>query len=220
MNYYQELKKYLNNNLFTSYSLEIDFPKIYNFNANQKAFRDILTKITKIYDKNKFIKQNEHQFEDEFISKVLEILGYVAKEKFPNVEFIKAGAQNLPLESQSLDILSISYGIRNVVERQKALSEFARVLQKDGILVVLEFTKREKGGFIAACRDFYLKNILPSIGGIISKNKSAYEYLPNSIEGFLSKKEFILELKNAGFEMLDYKSFSFGVSSMFIAKKL
>ncbi|EAI3318703.1 hypothetical protein OOV23_001443, partial [Campylobacter jejuni] len=76
MNYYQELKKYLNNNLFTSYSLEIDFPKIYNFNANQKAFRDILTKITKIYDKNKFIKQNEHQFEDEFISKVLEILGW------------------------------------------------------------------------------------------------------------------------------------------------
>ncbi|WP_148563339.1 hypothetical protein, partial [Campylobacter jejuni] len=76
MNYYQKLKKYLNNNLFTSYSLEIDFPKIYNFNANQKAFRDILTKITKIYDKNKFIKQNEHQFEDEFISKVLEILGW------------------------------------------------------------------------------------------------------------------------------------------------
>ncbi|EAJ8746103.1 MULTISPECIES: bifunctional demethylmenaquinone methyltransferase/2-methoxy-6-polyprenyl-1,4-benzoquinol methylase UbiE [Campylobacter] len=144
----------------------------------------------------------------------------IAKEKFPNVEFIEAGAQNLPLESQSLDILSISYGIRNVVERQKALSEFARVLQKDGILVVLEFTKREKGGFIAACRDFYLKNILPSIGGIISKNKSAYEYLPNSIEGFLSKEEFILELKNAGFEILDYKSFSFGVSSMFIAKKL
>ncbi|KQI44442.1 hypothetical protein Y869_09505 [Campylobacter jejuni CVM 41921] len=71
MNYYQELKKYLNNNLFTSYSLEIDFPKIYNFNANQKAFRDILTKITKIYDKNKFIKQNEHQFEDEFISCLL-----------------------------------------------------------------------------------------------------------------------------------------------------
>ncbi len=54
----------------------------------------------------------------------------VAKEKFPNVEFIEAGAQNLPLESQSLDILSISYGIRNVIERQKALSEFARVLQK------------------------------------------------------------------------------------------
>lgn len=47
MNYYQELKKYLNNNLFTSYSLEIDFPNIYNFNVNQKAFKDILNKITK-----------------------------------------------------------------------------------------------------------------------------------------------------------------------------
>ena len=144
----------------------------------------------------------------------------VAKEKFPNVEFIEAGAQNLPLESQSLDILSISYGIRNVVERQKALSEFARVLQKDGILIVLEFTKREKGGFIAACRDFYLKNILPSIGGIISKNKSAYEYLPNSIEGFLSKDEFISEFEKAGFKLLEFKSLSFGISSMFILQKI
>lgn len=144
----------------------------------------------------------------------------VAKEKFPNVEFIEADAKNLPLESQSIDIVSISYGIRNVVERQKALNEFARVLKKDGILVVLEFIKREKGGIIAAFRDFYLKNILPSIGGIISKNKSAYKYLPNSIEDFLNKDEFILELENAGFKILDYESFSFGVSSMFVAKKL
>ncbi|EMC2185313.1 class I SAM-dependent methyltransferase, partial [Campylobacter jejuni] len=48
----------------------------------------------------------------------------------------------------------------------------------------------------------------------------AYEYLPNSIEGFLSKEEFIAELKQVGFEMLEFKSFSFGVSSMFIAKKV
>ncbi|MBM0636774.1 bifunctional demethylmenaquinone methyltransferase/2-methoxy-6-polyprenyl-1,4-benzoquinol methylase UbiE [Campylobacter sp. VicNov18] len=143
----------------------------------------------------------------------------IAKEKFPNVEFIEAQAQNLPLESKSVDIISISYGIRNVVQRQKALEEFARVLKKEGILVVLEFIKREKTGFITAFRDFYLKNILPSIGAMISKNKSAYEYLPNSIEGFLSKDEFVLELKNAGFKIFDFKSFSFGVSSMFIAKK-
>lgn len=144
----------------------------------------------------------------------------IAKQKFPNIKLIEAGAQDLPLENESADILSISYGIRNVVERQKALSEFGRVLKKGGIFVVLEFTKREKDGFIAACRDFYLKNILPKVGGFISKNYSAYEYLPNSIDGFLSKEEFIDELKQAGFEILEFKSFSFGVSSMFIVKKL
>ncbi|MBS4240278.1 bifunctional demethylmenaquinone methyltransferase/2-methoxy-6-polyprenyl-1,4-benzoquinol methylase UbiE [Campylobacter vulpis] len=142
-----------------------------------------------------------------------------AKRKFKSVEFIEAGAQDLPLESESVDILSISYGIRNVVERQRALGEFARVLKKGGILLVLEFTKREQGGFVAFFRDFYLKNILPSLGGFISKNKEAYAYLPNSIEEFLSKEEFMLELESVGFKNVDFKSFSFGVSSMFIVRK-
>lgn len=142
-----------------------------------------------------------------------------AKRKFKNIEFIEAGAQDLPLESESVDILSISYGIRNVVERQRALGEFARVLKRGGILLVLEFTKRERDGVVAFFRDFYLKNILPSLGGFISKNKEAYAYLPNSIEGFLSKEEFMLELESVGFKNVDFKSFSFGVSSMFIARK-
>ncbi|MCH5336300.1 MAG: bifunctional demethylmenaquinone methyltransferase/2-methoxy-6-polyprenyl-1,4-benzoquinol methylase UbiE [Campylobacter sp.] len=144
----------------------------------------------------------------------------VAKQRFEGLEFIEAKAQNLPLENESADIMSISYGIRNVMERKEALNEFARVLKKDGIFLVLEFTKRKKGGFIATCRDFYLKNILPSLGGMISKNKDAYKYLPDSIEDFLSEEEFIEELENAGFKMLEFQNFSFGVSSMFIAKKV
>lgn len=142
----------------------------------------------------------------------------VAKKKILNASFIQAKAQELPLENQSVDIISISYGIRNVVDRKEAIKEFSRVLKKDGILLVLEFTKREQGGFIATCRDFYLKNILPKIGGFISKNYSAYEYLPNSIDDFLSKEDFINELSE-DFQMLEYKSFSFGVCSMFIARK-
>ncbi|WP_291949866.1 bifunctional demethylmenaquinone methyltransferase/2-methoxy-6-polyprenyl-1,4-benzoquinol methylase UbiE [Campylobacter sp.] len=141
----------------------------------------------------------------------------VARKKI-NAEFIQAKAQELPLESQSADIISISYGIRNVVDRKEAIKEFSRVLKKDGILLVLEFTKREQGGFIANCRDFYLKNILPKVGGFISKNYSAYEYLPNSIENFLSKEDFIDELSEY-FQMLEYKSFSCGICSEFIARK-
>lgn len=142
----------------------------------------------------------------------------IAKQKYQSVDFTHAKAQNLPYEDNSMDIISISYGIRNVVEVDKALDEFARVLKPNGVLLVLEFTKRQKGGFVASVRDFYLKHILPSVGGLISKNYKAYKYLPNSIDDFFTKEEFENMLKNSGFIMQKYTSFSFGVCSMFVAK--
>ena len=87
-------------------------------------------------------------------------------------------------------------------------------------MVVLEFTKRQKDGLIAKIRDFYLQKILPTIGGIISKNKEAYEYLPKSIDGFLDSNEFCAEIKNSGFEIVMVRGFSMNISTMFIAKKV
>ena len=118
------------------------------------------------------------------------------------------------------DIISISYGIRNVKERSATLLEFNRILKPGGYLLVLEFTKREKKGFISALRDFYLSKILPKIGGAISKQKEAYEYLPSSIENFLDTDSFKTELKEAGFQVEIAQSFSFGISTMFVAKKV
>ncbi len=143
----------------------------------------------------------------------------IARRKIANVEFIEAQAQNLPINDESTDIISISYGIRNVVQRQKAFEEFFRVLKNGGFLLILEFTKREKGGILAWCRDFYLEKLLPKLGKLISKNAKAYEYLPNSIEDFLSKDELIKELEQVGFKLVCYKNFSFGISSAFIVKK-
>ncbi|TQR60863.1 bifunctional demethylmenaquinone methyltransferase/2-methoxy-6-polyprenyl-1,4-benzoquinol methylase UbiE [Campylobacter troglodytis] len=143
----------------------------------------------------------------------------LAKQKFPQCEFIKAEAANLPIDNETADIISISYGLRNVIERQKALSEFFRVLKKGGFLLILEFTKREKGGLLKWCRDFYLSRILPKIGKFISKNQVAYEYLPSSIEGFLSKEELARELEEAGFFVVELKSFSLDISTAFIATK-
>lgn len=144
----------------------------------------------------------------------------VAKQKFPNFKFIESYANNTTLKSSSFEILSISYGIRNVVARKEALKEFNRVLKINGYVVVLEFTKRNKKGFITALRDFYLCKILPFIGGLISKNKEAYEYLPNSIEGFLDAKSFCDELHEAGFEIEVCRGFSMDISTLFIAKKV
>ena len=143
-----------------------------------------------------------------------------AKVKFPNFKFIEAYADNTTLASGEAQILSISYGIRNVVERKAALREFNRVLALNGYVVVLEFTKRQKKGLITSLRDFYLSKILPKIGGFISKNKEAYEYLPSSIENFLDAKSFCDELAEAGFEIDLYKGFSMDISTLFIAKKV
>ena len=143
----------------------------------------------------------------------------VAREKYPKFNYHISKATEIPLEDSSGDILSITYGIRNVVERKKALDEFNRVLKKDGLVVILEFMKNENPSTLGKIRDFYMNKILPKVGGFISKNLEAYEYLPNSIEDFSTVENMKKELEEAGFEMLYTKSFSMDISTLLIARK-
>ena len=143
----------------------------------------------------------------------------VAKKKYPKFNYHISKATQIPLEDASADFLSITYGIRNVVERKEALDEFNRVLKKDGLVVILEFMKNENPSFLGKIRDFYMNKILPKVGGFISKNLEAYEYLPNSIEDFSTVENMQEELQNAGFEMLYTKSFSMDISTLLIARK-
>jgi demethylmenaquinone methyltransferase/2-methoxy-6-polyprenyl-1,4-benzoquinol methylase len=83
----------------------------------------------------------------------------------------------------------------------------------------LEFTKSEANGIIPKIRDFYMKKMLPFVGGLISKNREAYKYLPDSIDNFITSKQMITELENSGFKILENRNFSLGISSLFIAKK-
>lgn len=144
----------------------------------------------------------------------------VGREKFPEFDFTISKATEIPLEADSADMLSISYGIRNVVEREAALREFNRVLKPGGMVVILEFMKNEQPSLLGKVRDTYMTKILPKIGGYISKNKEAYEYLPNSIEGFLTVEGMRSELEAAGFEPLFIQSFSMDISTLMIAKKM
>lgn len=144
----------------------------------------------------------------------------VAKKKLPEVEFIESGAAQMPLDSSSADIISISYGIRNVVQRQEAFDEFSRVLKKDGLVVILEFTKNKKESILDHITDFYMNKILPKLGGFISRNKEAYTYLPNSIDEFLTSENLCKELKQAGLEPIYVKGFSMNISTLFIARKI
>lgn len=144
----------------------------------------------------------------------------VAKKKLPDVEFIEAGAAQMPLDSEHADIISISYGIRNVVQRQEAFDEFSRVLKKGGLVVISEFTKKEKVSLLDHLTDFYLNKVLPTLGGLISKNKEAYTYLPNSIDEFLTTENLCKELKQAGLEPIFTKDFSMKISTLIIARKI
>ncbi len=143
----------------------------------------------------------------------------VGREKFPQMKFHIAPATELPKSDSTADIISISYGIRNVVERQAGLSEFNRVLKPGGLVVILEFMKNENPSMLGKVRDWYMNNVLPRIGGLISNNYEAYRYLPDSIEGFLTVAKMKAELEEAGFEMLYTKSFSMDISTLMIARK-
>jgi len=159
--------------------------------------------------------------------KIKEIIGVdpsvgmvgVAREKYPDFNYYISKATEIPLEDATADILSITYGIRNVVEREDALKEFNRILKKDGLVVILEFMKNENPSFLGKVMNFYTNKILPKVGGFISKNIEAYEYLPNSIEDFSTVENMQNELESAGFEMLYTKSFSMDISTLLIARK-
>jgi len=144
----------------------------------------------------------------------------VGRQKFPEFTYHIAKATEIPLEDASCDFLSITYGIRNVVEREAALKEFYRVLKPGGMVVILEFMKNENPSLLGRIRDFYMNRILPKVGGFISKNIEAYEYLPNSIESFLTVEKMQEELENAGFSIRFTQSFSMDISTLIIAEKL
>ena len=144
----------------------------------------------------------------------------VGKIKIPHRTFIEAGAESMPFDDETADMISISYGIRNVVKRKEGLKEFARVLKKGGLCIILEFTKNDKNNFSSKLTKFYMNNMMPHIGGLISKNKDAYTYLPESIEAFITTKQMCKELKEVGLEPIFVKGYSLDMSTTFIARKI
>lgn len=123
------------------------------------------------------------------------------------------------LQSQSVDILSISYGLRNVLEYEQALREFARVLKPGGIVVVLDFFKKPSPSLLDRIIGIYTKHILPCIGYLISRNYAAYKYLPNSMEEFISPDELALAFEKVGIKPLEIKSYSAGISHLVLGQK-
>jgi demethylmenaquinone methyltransferase/2-methoxy-6-polyprenyl-1,4-benzoquinol methylase len=112
----------------------------------------------------------------------------------------------------------VAFGVRNFENLDKGLAEIYRVLKKEGRFWVLEFSKPKRFP-VKQLYYFYFKRILPFIGRIVSQDQLAYTYLPNSVQDFPSGKEFLDELKKAGFEELELYPLSFGIATIYCGKK-
>ncbi|GHV02332.1 ubiquinone/menaquinone biosynthesis C-methyltransferase UbiE [Campylobacterota bacterium] len=143
----------------------------------------------------------------------------IARRKVSFAEFLVNEASAIEVADGTADLISIGYGIRNVVEIDRAISEFFRLLKPGGVLLILEFMQREKQSFVDKLMRIYISKVLPSIGRAISKDERAYTYLPESIAAFLTKEALVEKLQNAGFEIVEARDETFAISTSFIARK-
>ena len=141
------------------------------------------------------------------INKAKEKLG-----KFKNLNWIVAPAEKLPLNNNSFDIYTISFGLRNTKNLDKSLKEAWRVLKPGGRYLCLEFSKIQNSNL-----NFIYKNyskLIPSIGKFVIGEKEPYEYLVKSIESFVNQDELIDLMKKNNFKKCSYKNLSGGIVSI------
>ena len=132
--------------------------------------------------------------------------------KFNNLKWIVAPAEKLPINQNSFDFYSISFGLRNTKNLNKTLSEAYRVLKPGGRFLCLEFSKIQNPGL-----DFIYKNyskLIPTIGKFVIGEKKPYEYLVKSIENFINQDQLIDLMKKNGFKKCRYRNLSGGIVSI------
>lgn len=129
-----------------------------------------------------------------------------------------ADSEQIPFPEQSFDAVMVAFGVRNFGDLHQGLLEMNRVLTNGGMLAVLEFSLPRRFP-IKQLYNFYFKNILPTVGRWVSKDKHAYTYLPDSVGKFPDGDDFLEELKKVGFENRAEKRLSFGIASIYTAYK-
>ena len=138
--------------------------------------------------------------------------------KNANVFFSQMSAENLSFDNEIFDAVTIAFGIRNFENIEKALNQINRVLIDKGKLVVIEFIE-PSNKIKRFLLNIYLKTFIPIVGKIVSKNKFAYSYLPQSIKTFYKENEFInLCIKN-NFKLIKKENFNLGLVCIFVFEK-
>ena len=134
------------------------------------------------------------------------------------IEFRKGDSEAMPFQDEQFDAITVAFGVRNFENLENGLKEFHRVIKKDGVIIILEFSKPRyfpmKQFYL-----FYFFRILPFIGRLISKDSSAYSYLPESVMAFPDDLKFLSILQRVGFSQNRQKRLTFGIATIYIAQK-
>jgi len=145
-------------------------------------------------------------------------LNKVRRKEFEDrFSFVTCAGEELPFLDETFDTVSIAFGIRNIVERRRALREIHRVLKPGGKLIILEFSL-PKSKLIGKLYFFYFTKLLPFLGGVFSE-RSAYTYLPDSVMKFPPPEEFARMMEESGFSNVAITALSFGIVRLYVGEK-
>jgi demethylmenaquinone methyltransferase/2-methoxy-6-polyprenyl-1,4-benzoquinol methylase len=140
------------------------------------------------------------------------------KSNWVDGHLVQMVAEKIPFKANSFTNITVAFGVRNFYDIQEGFNSFYRVLNDGGKATVLEF-RMPSNKIIKSVYRFYFKKILPFLGGIISGDKAAYTYLPDSVEEFDEKIDLYQLLKNAGFKEIEKYNLTFQTVQILIAKK-
>lgn len=127
-------------------------------------------------------------------------------------------SERLTFEDNTFDAVIVSFGVRNFENLEKGLTDMCRVMKSGGTCIVLEFSKPQKFP-MKQLYNFYFKNILPTVGKIVSKDTSAYTYLYDSVQAFPEGNDFMKVFQRAGFTQTQCLPLTFGISTIYVGRK-
>lgn len=131
---------------------------------------------------------------------------------------VETVAEEIPFKESSFTNITVAFGVRNFYDILEGFKSFHRILKENGKATILEF-RLPSNSIIKAFYLFYFKNILPFVGNLISKDKEAYTYLPESVDEFDAKVDLKKILLEAGFKSVVIKQATFGIVQIAIAEK-
>ena len=137
----------------------------------------------------------------------------VGRRKHPDLEFVQADAMDLPFKAGEFDVVTISFGLRNIADPKKALKEMYRVLKPGGRLVICEFSKPPVA-ILRAGYNAYLKYVMPAVVDAASSNPEAYGYLAESIADWPDQTTLSQWIRGAGFTRVAYRNLTAGVVAL------
>ena len=138
--------------------------------------------------------------------------------RYPHLTWLGSNAESLPLKDNSVDVYTISFGLRNVTHKEKALEEAFRVLKPGGKFCCLEFS--QVSAPLEKLYDLYAFHIIPKMGKWVASDEASYQYLSESIRTFLTREQLAEMMKMVGFEKIKYEIYSGGIVALHTGYKL